>query len=107
MARAPTDLRSLARAHTEMALRTLAGVASSSENDAARVSACVHLLDRGWGKPPQAHTGEDGEGDIRITIRHIMEGTNVPVRTVPDRTLPAIDAPEDATPKVINGSRDL
>ena len=31
------------------------------------------LLDRGWGKPPQPHTGEDGK-DIRVVIRHIVEG---------------------------------
>ena len=29
---------------------------------AARVQAANILLDRGWGKPPQAHTGEDGRG---------------------------------------------
>ena len=38
----------------------------------ARVSAAQALLDRGWGKPAQPHTGEDG--DIRVTIRTITEG---------------------------------
>jgi hypothetical protein len=37
------------------------------------VSAASALLDRGWGKAPQPHSGEDG-GDIRITIRQIVEG---------------------------------
>jgi hypothetical protein len=32
----------------------------------ARVSAAQALLDRGWGKAPQPHTGEDDE-DIRVT----------------------------------------
>jgi hypothetical protein len=36
------------------------------------VSAASALLDRGWGKAPQPHSGEDG-GDIRITIRQILE----------------------------------
>jgi hypothetical protein len=40
---------------------------------AARVQAANILLDRGWGKAPQAHTGENGEGDIKVTIRHILE----------------------------------
>jgi hypothetical protein len=40
---------------------------------AARVSAASALLDRGWGKPAQPHTGEDDK-DIRITIRQIVEG---------------------------------
>lgn len=43
-------------------------------SDAARVRAAELLLDRGWGKAPQAHTGEDGEGAVAITIRHIVEG---------------------------------
>ena len=30
------------------------------------------LLDRGWGKPAQPHTGEDG--NIRVVIRTITEG---------------------------------
>jgi hypothetical protein len=39
---------------------------------AARVQAASVLLDRGWGKPPQAHVGEDGQ-DIRVTIRQIVD----------------------------------
>lgn len=96
------DVRSLARAHTETCIRSLAGIAVNGESEAARVAAINSLLDRGWGKPPQAHTGEDGEGDIRITIRHIMEGTALPARTVQ-----AIEEPKDATPKIINGHKDF
>jgi len=36
------------------------------------VSAAQALLDRGWGKPAQPHTGEDGEA-IRVTIPNIAE----------------------------------
>jgi hypothetical protein len=32
------------------------------------------LLDRGWGRAPQVHSGEDG-GDIRITIRQLIDNT--------------------------------
>src|SRR6476620_14001 len=76
MARAPTDIRSLARSHTSIAIKILAGIAKDGTNEAARVSAAVALLDRGWGKPPQAHTGEDGKGSIRVVIRHILERDN-------------------------------
>ena len=52
----------------------LAGIVSQEAvPPAARVSAAGILLDRGWGKATQAHTGENGEGDIRVTIRHILE----------------------------------
>ena len=61
-----------------MGLRVLAGIAENGKNEAARVAACVHLLDRGWGRAPQSHTGEDGEGELRITIRHITEGRDAP-----------------------------
>jgi hypothetical protein len=71
MAKAPADLRSLARAHTELGIQTLAGIARNSTSDAARVSAAQALLDRGWGKAPQQHTGEDGK-EIRVTIRKMI-----------------------------------
>ena len=56
MTKAPADLRSLARAHTELGIQTLAGIARNSTSDAARVQAVGMLLDRGWGKVPQPHT---------------------------------------------------
>jgi len=74
VAKAAADLRSLARAHTEHGIKVLSAIAQRSKSDAARVAAVALLLDRGWGKPPQTHTGEDGEGDIRVTIRHIIQG---------------------------------
>ena len=54
MAKAPTDIRSLARAHTATALRVLAGIMEQDDAPAAaRVSAAQALLDRGWGKAVQ------------------------------------------------------
>ena len=74
MARPPTDIRSLARSHTKMAIKVLAGIANAGTNERARVAAAIALLDRGWGKPAQSHTGEDGDGAIHVTIRHPVEG---------------------------------
>ena len=87
MARAPTEIRSLARSHTNMAIKILAGIAKDGTNEAARVSAAVALLDRGWGKPPQAHTGAEGEGNIRVVIRHIVDGRDVEPRVLEQRVL--------------------
>jgi hypothetical protein len=67
------DVRSLARGYTATVIRTLGGIAENSDSDAARVSACAQLLDRGWGRPNQPHTGADGD-DIQVTIRTIIEG---------------------------------
>ena len=52
MAKAPIEIRSLARAHTERAIQTLAGVMDATDAPhSARVAAASALLDRGWGKP--------------------------------------------------------
>ena len=83
MKTAPTEIRSLARLWTVAAIESLGGIATNSPNDAARVAACVALLDRGWGKPAQVHTGADGEGDIRVIIRHIVQGRDAPGPALP------------------------
>jgi hypothetical protein len=65
----------LCRAYTAESIRVLAAIMRQPEHSAAaRVAAATALLDRGWGRAPQAHTGADGEGDIRVVIRHIVEG---------------------------------
>jgi hypothetical protein len=73
MAKATADIRSLARAQTELAIRTLTGICGSKAAPAAaRVSAAQALLDRGWGKAVQPHSGDDGNGDIQVIIRQIV-----------------------------------
>jgi len=74
VAKAPADIRSLCRAYTDATVRIVAGIAQNSESEDTRVRAINMLWERGWGRPAQPHTGEDGEGDIRITIRNIIEG---------------------------------
>ena len=55
MAKAPTDIRSLARAHTDTALNVLRGIMTNDEAPMpARVAAATYLLDRGWGRAVQA-----------------------------------------------------
>ena len=54
------EVKLAAREYTARALDTLSTIMLGSESDAARVSAANALLDRGWGKPSQALTGEDG-----------------------------------------------
>jgi hypothetical protein len=60
MAKAPTEIRSLARAHTDSAIKTLAAIMNKKDTPpAARVQAASALLDRGWGKPTQPISGDD------------------------------------------------
>mgnify|MGYP000494431118 FL=1 len=68
MAKTITQIRSLARSHTRSAINVLVGVMrSTSATPAARVSAANAILDRGWGKAPQAI--EDGDGGLELVHR--------------------------------------
>jgi hypothetical protein len=66
-------VRSLARAYTPTAINRLVGLCTQAKSESVQCQAAIALLERGWGKPPQSRTGEDGEGDIRVTIRHLIE----------------------------------
>ena len=78
MAKAPADIRSLARTHTALALRVLKEIAGSPKaQNTARVAAAVALLDRGWGKPKQELTVEHknivselSDSDLEQIINH-------------------------------------
>jgi hypothetical protein len=52
-------LSELARQHTATALKTLVTIATTGQSEAARISAATAILDRGYGRPPQAlqHSG--------------------------------------------------
>ena len=74
MAKMPADIRSLCRAYTPETVRIVAGIVRAEQTkDSDRLTGIAMLWERGWGRPPQAHTGENGEGDIRVTIRHIVQ----------------------------------
>ena len=63
MAKTPTEIKSLARVHSESALKTLAGIMNEpSAPHSARVSAANSLLDRGWGK---------AESKSEVTVRKV------------------------------------
>lgn len=52
--KAALNVRDAARAHTELAILTLAEIAGdATAAPAPRVAAALGLLDRGWGKPLQ------------------------------------------------------
>jgi hypothetical protein len=60
------EMRAAAREHTAAALKALVDALSDNK---LRVAAAKALLDRGWGKPAQAMTGEGGEGPVEMVIR--------------------------------------
>jgi hypothetical protein len=69
VAKTLTEIRSLARSHTRTALNVLVGIMRSKDaTPAARVSAANAILDRGWGKTPQA-IENGGEGALELVHR--------------------------------------
>ena len=74
MAKTITEIRSLARSHTRTAINVLVGVMRSNDaTHAARVSAANAILDRGWGKAPQAlGNGDDGALELVHRIERVI-----------------------------------
>ena len=73
MAKTPTDIRSLARSHTEAAINALVGILHNSTSDPAKVSAANAILDRGWGKAPQPiENGENGAFELLHRIERVI-----------------------------------
>ena len=74
MARSLTEIRSLARSHTRTALNVLVSIMRSKDaTAAARVSAANAILDRGWGKAPQAiENGDDGALEVIHRIERVI-----------------------------------
>lgn len=66
MAKAPIDIRSLARTYTDQAIKTLARVMNDPDAPhAAKVAASNSLLDRGWGK-----------AEAKLTIDHKRDASD-------------------------------
>ena len=74
MSKTLVEIRSLARSHTRTAINALVGVMRSrNATHAARVSAANAILDRGWGKPPQAlENSEDGALELIHRIERVI-----------------------------------
>jgi hypothetical protein len=71
--RIPAQIRSLCRAYTGEAVRSLATIVRQADAPPrARIQAIAVLLYRGWGRAPQPQAGED-DGDLRVVIRQIGE----------------------------------
>lgn len=69
MAKSLTEIRSLARSHTEAAINALLSVMNQPESPpAARVSAANSILDRGWGKAMQPVGGDEDGGPVQLTV---------------------------------------
>jgi hypothetical protein len=81
--RPPPNVSELARSHTRRAIQVLAKISYDEEQPGStRVAAASLLLERGWGKVPQAVTGADGDGGIEVIIRHLVEPAPEPAKVI-------------------------
>lgn len=80
---AGATLSDLARAHTADALKVLVEVATQGASEAARVSAAVAILDRGYGKPSQSIElgGPDG-GPVQVDLSALSDAEKLALAKV-------------------------
>jgi hypothetical protein len=78
VSKTPTNIRSLARSHTDRAIQTLAGIMDSQHSsDDAKIRAAIALLDRGWGRPAQTQdmtVNYSAEAAFLEVIRRVNRG---------------------------------
>jgi hypothetical protein len=81
MGKSLTEIRSLARSHTRTALNVLVRIMRSKDaTAAARVSAANAILDRGWGKAPQAI--QNGDGALELWRKSVEQAQSYTFKAV-------------------------
>lgn len=70
------SVKSLASVHGQKAIEELARIAFKAEKDETRVSALKELLDRAYGKSPQAIVGSDDDPPVKTILEIAWAGTN-------------------------------
>ena len=75
-------VQALAAGHTEEAIAMLARLMRAGASDDVRLRAAVALLDRAWGKPTQAVTGEDGGPVAILPVRTMEEAIRIATEAV-------------------------
>ncbi len=94
-----TDVRALAEPYGTEALEQLVTLMRSAENEQVKVAACKEILDRAYGKSPQAVTVDPGDKavDFMTELLGLIDGKS--------RGLPAVIAPGQREP--FRGSTSL
>lgn len=65
------QFRELARGHAPQALKAVVDILTNSTNDHVRLKAAELILDRAFGRPTVAITGEDG-GPLKVDHRGVL-----------------------------------
>ncbi len=99
------DVSAFARQHTAKAVSVLYGIMTSPKaTDGNRIAAAEGLLNRGWGKAPQALTLAV-KGEETAVIRHIDELFGVP-KTIEGQSQEVLaSSPSEPTHKAPEGTQ--
>lgn len=73
--KATASVKEMASKFGPEAVATLADIMKNGETEPARIAAAKELLDRAYGKAPQAFTGENGEGPIEFLVGWLSNGS--------------------------------
>ena len=89
------EIRDLARQHTAGAINALVAVMQTGESGAARISAAVAILDRGWGKPREAK-----DVNVHRTIREYSDAELIAIieEGRGDRAIAALPGTDEPDP---------
>lgn len=68
VSKAKRELAEMAKDHAEAAMKTLADIHANGTSETARVSAAISILDRAYGKPPQAIVVPEGSGGALLIM---------------------------------------
>lgn len=66
--RAVRELVELARSESTATFRKVVWLRDNAEDQRVQFAACQEILNRAWGKPAQAVTGEGGEGPAVVVV---------------------------------------
>jgi hypothetical protein len=66
-------VKAIAQPYSSEAVETLATIMRDGKSERAQVAAANAILDRAWGRPPQALTGEGGGPVQHEVIRKIVD----------------------------------
>lgn len=78
--KAKRELAEMAKEHAEAALLTLAEIATGDGAASARVSAATAILDRAYGKPPQALEHSAMDDPLKQLLQEISGSAYRPVK---------------------------
>lgn len=83
--KATAEIKVLAQEYGPLAIARLALLAGltakkGSDSEQTQVSAIRELLDRGYGKAAQAHTGPDGKGAVQIIVTGVRRALDEKAR---------------------------